>query len=115
MDKVHRSTLEWTLIVLILLVAAFLRFHDLGNIPRGLEHDEVATWHMVDQVLRGARPIYFEEGYGHEPLFNYFTALPVAVFGHNWLSLWPCSGTTGSANDFGRHGLACGPSPQPMH
>jgi len=85
MDKVHRSTLEWTLIVLILLVAAFLRFHDLGNIPRGLEHDEVATWHMVDQVLRGARPIYFEEGYGHEPLFNYFTALPVAVFGHNWL------------------------------
>jgi hypothetical protein len=75
----------WLSITLILLVAAFLRFHDLGDIPKGLEHDEVATWHMVDGVLRGERPIYFEEGYGHEPLFNYLTAIPMSLFGHNWL------------------------------
>jgi 4-amino-4-deoxy-L-arabinose transferase-like glycosyltransferase len=68
-----------------LLVAAVLRFHDLGSIPKGLEHDEVATWHMVDNVLNGDVVIYFEEGYGHEPLFNYMTALPMAVFGDNWL------------------------------
>jgi len=76
---------EWLSITLILVVAAFLRFHDLGDVPKGLEHDEVATWHMVDGVLRGERPIYFEEGYGHEPLFNYLTAIPVSLFGHNWL------------------------------
>jgi 4-amino-4-deoxy-L-arabinose transferase-like glycosyltransferase len=84
-DNRSRSPLEWTLVTLILLVAAVFRFHDLGNIPKGLEHDEVATWHMVDNVLNGDLVIYFEEGYGHEPLFNYITALPVAVFGHNWL------------------------------
>jgi len=80
-----RSTWEWALITLLLLVAAAMRFHDLGDIPKGLEHDEVATWHMVRQVLAGEVPIYFEEGYGHEPLYNYLTALPVALFGDNWL------------------------------
>lgn len=80
-----RSPLEWTLTTLILLVAALLRFHDLGNIPKGLEHDEVATWHMVDNVLGGRLVFYFEEGYGHEPLFNYITVLPMSLFGHNWL------------------------------
>ncbi|MBN1933572.1 MAG: hypothetical protein JW934_02845 [Anaerolineae bacterium] len=80
-----RSRLEWAIITLILLLAAFLRFHDLGNIPRGLEHDEVATWHMVQGVLDGQHALYFEEGYGHEPLYNYLTALPMALFGSNWL------------------------------
>lgn len=80
-----RSSLEWVLVTSILIAAAVLRFHDLGNIPRGLEHDEVATWHMVDRVLAGERVIYFEEGYGHEPLFNYLTALPTVVWGANWL------------------------------
>ncbi|MFL7808704.1 MAG: hypothetical protein AB8I80_08745, partial [Anaerolineae bacterium] len=59
-----RSALEWILITAILLVAALLRTYDLGNVPRGLEHDEVATWHMVDRVLGGHFPLYFEEGYG---------------------------------------------------
>ena len=76
-----RSLLEWTAVTLILLSVAFLRFHDLGNIPKGLEHDEIATWSMVQAVLEGDRPIYFEEGYGHEPLFNYLTAVPMAFFG----------------------------------
>jgi 4-amino-4-deoxy-L-arabinose transferase-like glycosyltransferase len=82
-----RSRLEWALITAILLVAALLRTYDLGNVPLGLEHDEVATWHMVDQVLDGRFVLYFEEGYGHEPLFNYLTAIPVALFGPNWLGL----------------------------
>jgi len=104
MDKVHRSTLEWTLIVLILLVAAFLRFHDLGNIPRGLEHDEVATWHMVAIRCCAA--------HGRSTLRRDTATSRCSTISPR--SLWPCSGTTGSANDFGRHGLACGPSPQLM-
>lgn len=80
-----RSAPEWTLITVILLVAALLRFHNLGDVPKGLEHDEVATWHMVLSVLEGERPIYFEEGYGHEPLFNYLTAIPMSIWGQNWL------------------------------
>lgn len=80
-----RSRFEWAALTLLLLVAAWFRFYDLGNIPKGLEHDEVATWHMVAGVLEGERPLYFEEGYGHEPLYNYLTALPMAIWGHNWL------------------------------
>lgn len=80
-----RTRIEWPVLTLVLLLAAFLRFHDLGNIPRGLEHDEVATWHMVQGVLGGQHALYFEEGYGHEPLYNYLTALPMALFGSNWL------------------------------
>ncbi len=82
---VSRTRIEWLALTLLLLFAAFLRFHDLGNIPRGLEHDEVATWHMVQGVLDGQHALYFEEGYGHEPLYNYLTALPMALFGSNWL------------------------------
>ena len=52
-----RGPYEWALITLILLVAALFRFHNLGDIPKGLEHDEVATWHMVVAVLEGERPI----------------------------------------------------------
>ena len=37
----------------------------------------MATWNMVSDVLGGQYPIYFEQGYGHEPLFNYLTAIPV--------------------------------------
>jgi len=76
---------EQLFLLLLLLLSALLRFHDLGNIPRGLEHDEVATWHMVQGVLNGQHPLYFEEGYGHEPLYNYLTAMPMALFGSNWL------------------------------
>jgi 4-amino-4-deoxy-L-arabinose transferase-like glycosyltransferase len=82
-----RSALEWILITAILLAAALLRTYDLGNVPKGLEHDEVATWHMADGVLQGKLYLYFEEGYGHEPLFNYLTAIPLALFGPNWLGL----------------------------
>ena len=85
MSRKPRSRLEWAALTLLLLVAAWFRFYDLGNIPKGLEHDEVATWHMVAGVLEGKRPIYFEEGYGHEPLYNYLTALPMTIWGQNWL------------------------------
>jgi hypothetical protein len=85
MNQRPRTRLEWIAITALLLLAAWFRFYDLGDIPKGLEHDEVATWHMVAGVLEGERPLYFEEGYGHEPLYNYLTALPMAVFGNNWL------------------------------
>ncbi len=80
-----RPAWEWTLITLVLFIGASLRFYNLGDAPKGLEHDEVATWHMASTVLQGAHPLYFEEGYGHEPLFNYLTAISLAAFGDNWL------------------------------
>lgn len=71
----------------ILLIAAFFRLHALGDVPPGLEHDEVTSWQMADSVLQGRWRIYFTESYGHEPTFSYLMALSVAAFGPNWLGV----------------------------
>jgi 4-amino-4-deoxy-L-arabinose transferase-like glycosyltransferase len=78
---------ELAALVVILLAAAFLRLHQLGDVPPGLEHDEVTSWQMADGVLQGRFRIYFTESYGHEPIFSYLMALSVATFGPNWLGL----------------------------
>ena len=80
---------KWKLavVVAILLVAAFLRLYQLGDVPPGLEHDEVTSWQMADSVLDGQFRIYFTESYGHEPIFSYLMALSVAAFGPNWLGV----------------------------
>ena len=75
------------MLVAILLVAAFLRLHQLGDVPPGLEHDEVTSWQMADSVLQGRLRIYFTESYGHEPIFSYLMAFSVAAFGPNWLGV----------------------------
>lgn len=85
----HISTWEWAAIVAILLVAAFFRLWALGDVPRGLEHDEVISWRIADGVLRGRVGLYFAErgSFGHEPLFSYFMAAALALFGPNWLGV----------------------------
>jgi len=87
--EVEEGWEKWELAVLavILLVAAFLRLHQLGDVPPGLEHDEVTSWQMADSVLDGQFRIYFTESYGHEPIFSYLMALSVAAFGPNWLGV----------------------------
>jgi len=80
---------KWELaaLVVVLLVAAFLRLHQLGDVPPGLEHDEVISWQMAESVRQGRFRIYFTESYGHEPIFSYLTALSVSILGPNWLGV----------------------------
>jgi hypothetical protein len=81
---------KWLAITLILLLAAVLRFWELGETPPGLHHDEVANWLIARDVLRGNHAIYFTAAYGHEPLYQYVQAASVALFGDHWLGLrWP--------------------------
>jgi 4-amino-4-deoxy-L-arabinose transferase-like glycosyltransferase len=82
--------LEWTVITLILLLAAALRLWELGEVPPGLAHDEVANWLIARDILAGNHAIYFTAAYGHEPLYQYAQAATVALFGDHWLGLrWP--------------------------
>ncbi len=76
--------LAW--MVLILLVASFLRWHDLPHVPPGLTHDEAD--HGLDAwgVVQGVRPIYFTVGYGREPLYDYSTAVLMLVLGPHHLA-----------------------------
>jgi 4-amino-4-deoxy-L-arabinose transferase-like glycosyltransferase len=78
---------EWAAITLILLLGAALRLWDLGAVPPGLAHDEVANWLIAQDVLAGRHAIYFTAAYGHEPLYQYVQAASVALFGDHWLGL----------------------------
>ncbi len=73
-------------IVLILLIASFLRLHDLPHVPPGMTHDEAD--HGLDAwgVVQGERPIYFTVGYGREPLYDYSTAVLMTFMGPSFLA-----------------------------
>ncbi|MCD6553164.1 MAG: glycosyltransferase family 39 protein, partial [Anaerolineae bacterium] len=79
--------IELALLLVILSVAVFLRLHNLANVPHGLSHDELTNSQMAEDVLGGARPIYFTGGYGHEPLYLYLMAATVRLFGNNALGI----------------------------
>ncbi len=80
----HRSrekASEWSLLLLIVVIAAALRFAWLGEIPPGLYRDEAYNGLDAVQVLRGVTPIFFEANNGREPLFIYLVAAAVAALG----------------------------------
>lgn len=70
----------------LLLGAAFLRLHQLPQVPPGLTHDEAD--HGLDAwgVVQGVRPLYFTVGYGREPLFDYSTAGLMSFLGPHYLA-----------------------------
>jgi len=78
---------EWVAVTLILLLAAALRFWELGEVPPGLHHDEVANWLIARDILSGNHAIYFTAAYGHEPLYQYVQAACVILFGDHWLGV----------------------------
>jgi len=73
---VERGTLA-----LILLSAAFLRAYRLTEVPLGLCLDEVMNGSLGRDVLNGRLEVYFEEAYGHEPLYHYLQAVTIRFLG----------------------------------
>ena len=72
---------EWVAFVVVVLLAAFFRFYALDSIPPGLHYDEAIDAHLAQDIRAGARPVYFVQGWGREPLYHYLVALAM-----NWLS-----------------------------
>lgn len=73
--------IEPAALLLIILVAAALRFAQLDAIPPGLTHDEAGHGHDAIRILYGARPIYLTVGYGREPLYDYVNAAAMSLLG----------------------------------
>jgi 4-amino-4-deoxy-L-arabinose transferase-like glycosyltransferase len=77
------------LMVPLLLLGAFLRFHQLGQAPPGLYQDE--AWNGLDALglLSGAAAprVYFEANNGREPVFIYMVTASVAAFGRTAFAL----------------------------
>jgi hypothetical protein len=67
----------------LLLLATFLRAYRLRTMPWGLSQDEVLNIDVATYILDGYHPLFFQEGYGHEPLFHYLSAGTVALWGEN--------------------------------
>jgi 4-amino-4-deoxy-L-arabinose transferase-like glycosyltransferase len=78
-------------LLLVLLLAAGLRFWQLGEIPPGFYRDEAFNGLDAIDVLTGQRPekslIYFEANNGREPVYNYLTTLAVAFLGRTVLAV----------------------------
>jgi 4-amino-4-deoxy-L-arabinose transferase-like glycosyltransferase len=76
---------HWEMAVLaaILLIATLTRTVRLGHVPPGLSADELANSRMAERVLNGERPIWFEESFGHEPLYHYLQAATMRLVGFN--------------------------------
>lgn len=87
MTSPRKKRIELGALVGILLLAAFLRLWALGDVPPGLEHDEVANWLIARDILSGRHAVYFSAAYGHEPLWQYAQAATVALLGDNWLGV----------------------------
>ena len=73
--------IEWIALVAVVLLAGFFRFYALDSIPPGLHYDEAIDAHLAQDIRAGARPVYFAQGWGREPLYHYLVA-----FAMNWLN-----------------------------
>ena len=71
----------------VLLLAAFLRVVALQDVPPGLSQDEVLNADVVIFIRQGYHALFFREGYGHEPLYHYWSVPFQLLFGDNVLSI----------------------------
>ena len=81
------SRREWLAVIGLLLIAFFLRTHDLQHVPPGLHNDEVAFAEITETVTHGRLAIFFPENIGNEGLAYYFAAPFMKVLGLNYLAV----------------------------
>ena len=91
------SRMSYFLVLLLLLLAALLRIHDLANLPLGFSEDEIVNIRLVDNVRQGDIFVFFpgEDG-GREGAYHVFVAFVTSFVGEGtigfriasvWLSL----------------------------
>lgn len=78
------------LLLLILFIAAFLRFYNLGSVPAGLHGDAASQGYNAFSLLSSGRDRYGEPfpllfralGSYQPPVYTYLTTVPVSFFGN---------------------------------
>src|SRR5690606_36021024 len=82
-EKIARFWAGWGWLAILLLAAA-LRFWQLGEWPPGLYRDE--AFNGLD-ALSGRYPVFYPANNGREAGYIYLTAVSVALFGPTTLAL----------------------------
>ena len=72
---------ERILPVFVIMVAIFLRLHNLVTVPGSLTHDEAENGLDALRILDGERPIFLTGNFGREVLFIYVQAVSVFFLG----------------------------------
>jgi 4-amino-4-deoxy-L-arabinose transferase-like glycosyltransferase len=71
--------IEAVLLIAIVLIAIIFRLAAFNQVPPGLHYDEALDAKLAQEIRSGAWPLYFEEGWGREPLYHYLVALTLNV------------------------------------
>ena len=87
-SKVRYPTFEIRPVLLvILLIATFLRLFQLPTLPPGLNFDEAGNGVAALDILNGAPKLWWQIGGGKEPLWPYVTAASTIIVGNVPLAL----------------------------
>ncbi|MBC8249070.1 MAG: glycosyltransferase family 39 protein, partial [Anaerolineales bacterium] len=98
---------DLALLLVILLVALFLRVYGLGDIPPGLHYDEAANAILASDIAHGeARPLFIEAYTGKEVLFFYLAGAFMRLLGASVFSLRLTSALIGTLTVFITYQLA---------
>ena len=81
MEK-HLTTTFW-LLILILIIASFLRLYNITSVPPGLYPDEAMDGtNAQEAIATGNFRVFYPENNGREGLFMNIQAIPILLFGN---------------------------------
>ncbi len=85
----HRAShiTQWFPETAVLLITAVFRIISLQDVPPGLSQDEVLNADIVSFIRQGQHALFFREGFGHEPLYHYWSVPFQVLLGDNFLSI----------------------------
>lgn len=107
--KRQRSSLPlgWAFfLLLVLVVAAGLRFWQLGTWPPGLYRDEAYNGLDALGVLDGRHALFFPTNNGREPVYIYLTAVAIALLGRTALAVRLAAAVVGTLTTLATYQLA---------
>jgi len=83
MHKIKSLVISNWLLVIILIIASFLRLYNLTELPPGLYPDEAMNGNNAQEALdTGNFRVFYPENFGREGLFINVQALFISQFGH---------------------------------
>ncbi len=88
---------DWIILLVLVLLAAGLRFYGLGVVPPGFQFDEAYNASDAANVLAGDRPLFLPRNGGREVVYTYLQAAVASVLGLSLYNLRMVSALAGIA------------------